>query len=242
MRAARSRDCSVRRAALRVRTAATHAAAQAFFEGLSRVGRLHPRARPELHGVHVIQDVPYLSSAQSWHRLDIYRPLRAAGPSPAVLYLHGGAFRMLSKETHWLMALLFARAGYVVFNVSYRLAPRFPFPAAVEDACDAFTWLVRNARAYDVDPARIVLAGESAGANLAAALCVATCYERPEPYARRAFAAGMVPCAMVLGCGVLQVSDPGRIRSSSTLDSCTRFTPCRSCPPRAPPGATRSRS
>ena len=41
---------------------------------------------------------------------------------------HGGGFSMLSKDTHWLMAMMFARRGYVVFNVNYRLAPQWPYP------------------------------------------------------------------------------------------------------------------
>lgn len=213
---------ALRRCWVQARTAVTHSLANAFFQSLSRAGRLHPLSRPELHGVRVVYDVAYVSSAHAEHRLDVYRPAYAEGPLPAVLYLHGGGFRMLSKETHWVMGLLFARAGYVVFNISYRLAPRFPFPAAVEDACDAFGWLVRNAPAYQVDSSRIVVAGESAGANLAAAVCVASCYPRAEPYAQRTYATGVVPCAMVLGCGVLQVSDPGRFARRKRLSAFVR--------------------
>jgi alpha/beta hydrolase fold len=56
-------------------------------------------------------------------------------PWPIVFYVHGGAFRILSKDTHWVMALSFARRGFVVFNVSYRLAPKHRFPAPLEDVC-----------------------------------------------------------------------------------------------------------
>jgi acetyl esterase len=56
----------------------------------------------------------------------------------------------------------------------------------------------------------VVLAGESAGANLATALAVATCYERPEPWARAAWDTGVLPRAVLAACGVLQVSDPAR--------------------------------
>jgi acetyl esterase len=142
--------------------------------------------------------------------LDVYRMKHAPGHLPIVVYLHGGGFRLLSKETHWLMSLMFARAGYVVFNIGYRLAPEHPYPAAIEDACDALVWISENAERFGADTARLVFAGESAGANLAAALSVATCYRRPEPFAQRAFKTGLVPQAAVLGCGILQVSDPGR--------------------------------
>ena len=96
---------------------------------MSAVGRLHPDARPERHGVQIVRDVPYLPSDRREHRLDVYRPARANGPLPVVVYIHGGGFRILSKDTHWIMALAFARRGFLVFNLSYRLAPRHRFPA-----------------------------------------------------------------------------------------------------------------
>jgi acetyl esterase len=193
-----------------LRSLITHNVANVFFEGLSRANRLNPFADPRRHQVEVIRDIPYAGSAHPSHRLDIYRPIDVSEPLPVVLYLHGGGFSLLSKETHWLMALLFARAGYVVCNVSYRLAGDHPFPAALEDAVDALCWIDRNAEQWGGDANRLVFAGESAGANLATALAIATCYRRSEPYAQRAFQTGLVPRAVVAGCGLLQVSDPGR--------------------------------
>jgi acetyl esterase len=163
-----------------------------------------------VHNVEVIRDVPYAATSDAKHRLDIYRPKGATGRLPVVLYVHGGGFQLLSKETHWLMGLTFARAGYVVCNISYRLAPSNPFPAALEDCVSAFCWVAKHIEEYGGDPKQLVLAGESAGANLVCALTIATCYDRPEPYAQRAFRAGIVPKALVLSCGILQVSDPGR--------------------------------
>ena len=185
--------------------------ARGFFEGASRLGRLHPRARPEAHGVEVIRDVAY-DPAHPVRRLDVWRPREAvAGEKlPALLYVHGGGFRILSKETHWVMALAFARRGFVVFNIDYRLAPEHPFPAALEDAAAAYAWVVEHAAEYNGDVARLVLAGESAGANLVAALTVAACFERPEGFARRVFDTGVVPQVVLPACGIHQVSDPGR--------------------------------
>jgi len=186
-------------------------AAQGFFEGVSRLGRLHPLARPERHGVEVLRDIQYLPTGRREHRLDIYRPV-TPGPHPAVLYVHGGGFRILSKDTHWLMGLAFARRGFAVFNVGYRLAPRHPYPAAVEDVCAAYAWVAQHAATYAADPQRLVLAGESAGANLALTLAVAACFRRPEPWARMVFDAGVVPAAVLPACGLLQVTDPERFR------------------------------
>jgi acetyl esterase len=193
-----------------VRTRMVQLGAKAFFHGLSSAGRLHPRSRPEAHNVEVIRDVPYGGTTHESHRLDIYRPIGAQQPLPVVLYVHGGGFQLLSKDTHWLMGLVFARAGYVVCNISYRLAPKHPFPAALEDTCAAFEWVAHHVADYGGDPRKFVVAGESAGANLVFALTLATCYRRREPYAQRAWNVGLVPSAVVLGCGILQVSDPAR--------------------------------
>lgn len=180
--------------------------ADSFFRGLSAMGSLHPQARPERHDLERIRDIPYLDSGRSAHHLDVYRPnQQRTGGRPVVLYVHGGGFRILSKDTHWIMGLAYARRGYVVFNVSYRLAPKNPFPAAIEDCCAALRWVHDNAERFGGDPSRIVLAGESAGANLVTALSLTCAYERPEPFARRVFDAGVSPLAVVPACGLLEV-------------------------------------
>jgi acetyl esterase len=186
----------------------------AFIKGvtsaLAGLGRLHPGANPARHGVEVLRDIPYRAGGAEAHTLDVYRPLRRDGRRPVVLYVHGGGFRILSKDTHWMMGLAFARRGYVVFNVNYRLAPRHKFPAALEDVCDAYAWVVENAARFGGDARRLVLAGESAGANLVTSLAVCAAYRRPEPYAATVFATGVSPVAVIPACGILQVTDTGR--------------------------------
>jgi acetyl esterase len=171
-----------------------------------------PAARPDVHGIERIVDVPYLPTNARAHMLDVYRPRGAQGPLPVVMYVHGGAFRSLSKDTHLLMALAFARRGCLVFNVNYRLAPRHRFPAGLTDVVEAYRWVVEHAASYGGDLSRLVFAGESAGANLAAALTATLCWQRPEPFARRAFDVGVVPKAVVAACGVYQVTEGERFR------------------------------
>ena len=202
-----------------------------FFSGFSRLARLHPQAKPARHAVEHLRDLRYFEGqpALREHLLDVYRPAQpTAGihgedappafrryqgpPWPMVFYVHGGGFRILSKDTHWIMGLGFARRGFVVFNVSYRLAPKHRFPCAIEDVCEAFTWVMKNAERFGADPTRVVLAGESAGANLAASLAITLAYEREEPFARAAYATGVVPKAVVPACGVFQVSDLARLK------------------------------
>jgi acetyl esterase len=185
-------------------------AVDSFFRGASSLGRLHPRSDPARHQVEVLRDRPYREGGDPCHLLDVYRPTTGAGPWPTVLYVHGGGFRILSKDTHWVMGLALARRGLVVFNINYRLSPRHPFPAALEDTCAAYRWLLEHASDFGGDPGRIALAGESAGANLVTSLVVACCYPRREPWARAVFETGVVPRAVLPACGVFQVSDPGR--------------------------------
>jgi acetyl esterase len=180
--------------------------------GLAAAGRLLPNARPERHGVEVVRDVPYVEGGAPEHVLDVYRPTGGAGPWPVVLYIHGGGFRLLSKDTHYVMGLAFARRGYLVLNISYRLAPRHRFPAGAMDVAAAYRWALEHARELGGDPARIVVAGESAGANLATVLAIASCWPRPEPWAREIFELGRPPSAVVAACGLLQVRDSDRFR------------------------------
>jgi acetyl esterase len=176
---------------------------------LSQAARHYPGLRPQRHHVEQIRDIPYAATGDRSQRLDVYRPTRHPGPWPVVLYIHGGGFRMLSKDTHWAisMGLGYARQGYLVCSMSYRLAPRHPFPSAIADACAALHWIRRNIEAYGGDPQRVAFAGESAGANLAAALAIAACYPRPEPFARVAWEAEIAPRAVIAACGIFQVSD-----------------------------------
>jgi len=183
-----------------------------LFRTLAAAGRFHPAGRAARDRVEIFRDIPYLDSGRLEHRLDVYRPRVAPAPWPAVLYIHGGGFRILSKDSHWLMGLRFAQAGYVLFNINYRLAPAHPFPAALEDACAAYTWLAREGASYGADLSRLVTTGESAGGNLATALAIAACTRRAEPFARVVFETGLVPRAVVPACAILQVSDTARLR------------------------------
>lgn len=196
----------------RVRRRIGAAVTDGFFLGASNYARWLPISHPRLHGVEVERNLAYLDDGRAEHTLDLYRPRERSGPMPVVLYIHGGGFRILSKDTHWVFGLVFARRGYLVVSINYRLAPEHRFPAAVEDVCAAWTWLLKNVERLGGDPSRIFLAGESAGANLATTLTLAATYRRPEPFAREVFDAGVVPRGVIPACGLFQVSDPERFK------------------------------
>lgn len=103
----------------------------------------------------------------------IYRPAGAKLPSPAVLYFHGGAFKKGSLDSGDTIAWGIAdRAGVVVVSVDYRLAPEHPFPAAPEDCYAVVSYLARKGGELGIDGNRLGLWGDSAGGNLAAAVCL----------------------------------------------------------------------
>ena len=102
----------------------------------------------------------------------IYRPDNAAVP-PVLLYLHGGGFIVGNLDSHdCICAELAAAAGLAVVAVAYRLAPEHGFPAAFDDCFCVLNALDRLSEDHDFDASRLVVAGDSAGGNLTAAVCL----------------------------------------------------------------------
>jgi acetyl esterase len=100
----------------------------------------------------------------------LYVPRAGHAPSPGLLYLHGGGFVIGSPATHdRLTRELADGSGARVLSVDYALAPEHPYPGGLDDCADAARWLADHAGQLGVDPGRLVIGGDSAGANLAAA-------------------------------------------------------------------------
>ena len=135
-----------------------------------------PRDTSEiLKNVEVLKNVPYCTGGGLPLLMDLYLPRHPfAKLAPAILWLHGGGWRIGSKEEGPL-TVDFASHGLIVASANYRLSSESPFPAAIEDAKCAVRYLRANATKYGIDPNRMGVAGSSAGGHLA--LLVATAHE-----------------------------------------------------------------
>lgn len=120
--------------------------------------------------VAAVHDVVLLREVSGWRlNADIAVPF-GDGPHPVLVYFHGGGWTMGSPKTHRRLGREFASAGYLTINLDYRRAPKHRFPAAFEDCVFATYWAAENAARYGGDPKRLAVGGDSAGANLAAAV------------------------------------------------------------------------
>lgn len=140
------------------RTALARLADQADPPGLEAIGGVRDQLMP-VHDGHI--------------SLRVYSPLGEPARSlPGILFFHGGGWVAGSLETHdGLCRRLSNQTGCRVIAVDYRLAPEHPFPFGLTDALAALNHVTRNARQFGVDVERLGLAGDGAGANLAAVLC-----------------------------------------------------------------------
>ena len=128
---------------------------------------LHPRY------LHRSTNVAY--GAHRRHRLDVWRTTTTPLGAPVILYLHGGAWTFGDKrEQGRPMLHEFVARGWIVVTANYRLAPRDPWPAQIEDATRVLAWVKKNIGAHGGDPSRVVVAGGSAGGHLAALLALSS--------------------------------------------------------------------
>ncbi len=128
--------------------------------GMTEIGKALPGAEIAAVTEHLAGDVP----------MRLYRP-DLGSTCPLIVFLHGGGWMLGDLDSHdAMMRHLAQRSGSAVLSVGYRLAPEHPFPAGLDDAATALAWARLHAESLGCDPARIALGGESAGANLTAAL------------------------------------------------------------------------
>jgi acetyl esterase/lipase len=167
-------------------------------------------------GVSVRTDIAY--GTDPIEKLDLYRPAGVEGTGralPTVFWIHGGGFLSGDKSQIANYLKIVAAAGYTVIGINYSLTPRAGHPTPARQANAALAHIVANAAALNVEPARLFLAGDSAGSNIAAQLAIAL----SEPaYAQ---AIGITPAlprgairGLVLHCGIY---DPGLLHGSGAM-------------------------
>jgi acetyl esterase len=134
--------------------------------------------RPQPTNVEPVADVTdrHIDAWSSELPVRLYRPAEPAGtPSPAVVYFHGGGWVVGDLDTHDAACRSACNGlGAVIVSVDYRLAPEYPWPAAADDALAALDWVHGHTGELGVDRQRLVVAGDSAGGNLAAVTALAT--------------------------------------------------------------------
>ena len=110
-------------------------------------------------GVVFEKDIEYTNSDNQHLMLNLARPEKGDGLFPAILCIHGGGFRAGTRDGYDGLVKQLAARGYVAVTVEYRLAPKYPFPAAIHDVKAAVRWLRANAAKYHINPDRIGVTG-----------------------------------------------------------------------------------
>lgn len=119
------------------------------------------------NGYRLTPNITYLRAGGQDLKLDVYEPRDASGPTPTLIYMHGGGWTNGSKEGAALTFLPYLEMGWAIVNVQYRLADAAHAPAAVEDCRCALRWVYQNAAQFNFDLGAIVTTGNSAGGHLA---------------------------------------------------------------------------
>jgi acetyl esterase/lipase len=128
--------------------------------------------------VEVQKDIPYTDGDPedaSKHKLDLYLP-KDQKNFPVLVFVHGGSWRSGDRSSYPALGNRFAKLGIAVAVPSYRLMPKNPHPAQIEDVAAAFAWVYKNIARYGGDSGRIYIAGHSAGGHLVALLALDDTY------------------------------------------------------------------
>ncbi len=141
------------------------------------------------HAQQVTSDVPYADPAADRQVLDIHAPDGARG-LPVVFWIHGGGWQAGDKTDVQLKPRVFAERGFVFVSTNYRLLPQVDMDTLIRDVARSLGWVHKHIAEYGGDPNRIFVMGHSAGAQLAALLCVDERY----------LAAEGVPFDVLKGC------------------------------------------
>ena len=175
------------------------------------------RAIPLPGGVVQHRNIRY-GAHRKWNLLDVYYPENAEGPLPTIVSIHGGGYVYGTKEIYRRYGMDLAARGFAFVNFNYRLAPRWKFPTPLQDTNAVLEWVRRNGEQYHLDPERIILVGDSAGAQLASQYAAMW----SDPGYAALFDMEMAPVqirALGLNCGLY---DPSAFRPGTSMEGLAR--------------------
>lgn len=162
-------------------------------------------AIPLPEGVTQCRNISYGAHGK-WNLLDVYYPDGTNEPLPTIVSIHGGGYVYGTKEIYRRYGMDMARRGFAFVNFNYRLAPKWKFPTPLWDTNLVMEWICKNAARYHLDPRRIILVGDSAGAQMASHYAaIAT---NPEFAARFHMTVPAIHIkALALNCGFYNIAD-----------------------------------
>ena len=118
-------------------------------------------------------DVPYIENAHQRHVLDIYTPEDSVEQGlPVMFWIHGGGWQVGDKSDVALKPKVLTERGFIFVSTNYRLLPEVKFDDLIGDVAASLGWVHKNISKYGGDPERIFVGGHSAGAQLAALICI----------------------------------------------------------------------
>ena len=178
-----------------------------FCLGATRGDRKRDAAIPLPEGVAQCRNISY-GSHGSDSLLDVYYPEGTDKNLPTIVSIHGGGYVYGSKEIYRRYGMDMAKRGFAFVNFNYRLAPRWKFPTPLADTNSVMEWIVQNANRYHLDPDRILLVGDSAGAQLASQY--AAMQANPKYGALFGLKLAKIRiCSLGLNCGLYDLAEMG---------------------------------
>lgn len=178
---------------------------QVFQDGAKKVSAIMAPYAPD--GVEAVLDVPYRPDAGEFNQLDVFYPEGTTEQLGTVIWTHGGAWVSGNKSNDRVYFELLASHGFTVIGVNYTYGPEATYPTAVFELNDAHAFILENAEKFHVDPTRIVLAGDSAGAQLTSQL--ANIITNPAYAKQMNITPSLSASALkgvVLNCGIYEMS------------------------------------